>query len=147
MWGGDPFVDADPQRRGALGTTARASLHSASAKFRHWPLEMAFHSDRESIPICSSIVARNMATLLMADLHPVGGPEIWSGNQISTSITSRIPIHLDEDGCPLEVQPFPHMTLLLRKLAPLWEHGFHNWSQVMCRGPDGRPYCLDEREL
>ena len=65
---------------GALGTTARASLHSASAKFRHWPLEMAFHSDRESIPICSSIVARNKATLLMADLHPVGGPEIWSGN-------------------------------------------------------------------
>jgi hypothetical protein len=54
---------------GALGTTARASLHSVSAKFRHWPLEMAFYSDRESIPICS-IVARNMATLLMADLRP-----------------------------------------------------------------------------
>ena len=59
---------------GALGTTARASLHSASAKFRHWPLEIALHSDRESIPICSSIDAHNMATLLMADLHPVGGP-------------------------------------------------------------------------
>ena len=28
---------------GALGTAARASLQSASAKFRHWPLEMAFH--------------------------------------------------------------------------------------------------------
>ncbi len=28
----------------ALGTTARTSLHLASAKFRHWPLEMAFYS-------------------------------------------------------------------------------------------------------
>ncbi len=106
---------------------------------------MAFHSDRDRVPTCSSIVARNMTTLLMADLHTVGGPEIWSGNQISTSITTRI--RLDENGCPLEVQPFPHVTLLLRKLTPLWEHGFHNWSQVLCRGPDGHPYFMDEREL
>ena len=61
---------------GALCITARASLNIALAKFRHWPLELAFHSHRGRIPICSSIVARNMATLLMADLHPVGGPEI-----------------------------------------------------------------------
>ena len=54
---------------GALGTTARASLQTTSAKFRHWPLEMAFHSHRRRTPICSSIVARNMATLMMADLH------------------------------------------------------------------------------
>ena len=99
---------------GALGTTVRASFNIASAKFRHWPLELAFHSNRGRIPICSSIVARNMATLLMADLHPVGGPEIWSRNQISTSISSRIPVHLDSDGCPLEVQPFPQATLLLK---------------------------------
>jgi hypothetical protein len=39
---------------GALGTTARASLQSASAKFRHWPLEMTFHSHRDRISICSS---------------------------------------------------------------------------------------------
>jgi hypothetical protein len=119
----------------------------ASAMFRHWPLEMAFHSHRERIPICSSIVARNLATLLMTALHPVGGPEIWSGNLISTSISTRIPVHLDEDGCPLEAQPFPQPTRLLRQLAPLWEHGFHNWSQIICRGPDGRPYFIDEREL
>jgi hypothetical protein len=31
---------------GALDTTAKASLQLASAKFRHWPLEMAFHSER-----------------------------------------------------------------------------------------------------
>jgi hypothetical protein len=103
---------------GALGNTAKASLHSTSAKFRHWPLDLAFQSDRDSIPICSSVVARNMVTLLMVDLHPVRVPEIWSGNQISTSIPSRILIHLDEDGCPREVQPFPHPTLLIRKLAP-----------------------------
>ena len=97
--------------------------------------------------ICSSIVTRNMATLLMADLHPVGGPEIWFGNQISTSISSRIHVHLDEDGCPLEVQPFPQATFLLQKLAPLWEHGIHKWSQILCRGRNGRPYFLEEREL
>jgi len=62
---------------GALGSTARASLQTTSAKFRHLPLEiMAFHSRRGHTPICSSIVARNIATLLMADLHPVGGAEI-----------------------------------------------------------------------
>jgi len=82
---------------GALGTTARASLQSASAKFRHCSLEMTFHSHRGRLPICSSIVTRNMVTLLMADLHLVGGPEIWSGNQISSSISSRILVNLDED--------------------------------------------------
>ena len=65
---------------GALETTARASLHLASSKFRHWPLELAFHSHRSCLPLCSSVAARNMATLLMASLRPVGDPEIWSGN-------------------------------------------------------------------
>ena len=111
---------------GALGTTARASLQLAAAKFRHMPLEMAFYLHRGRLPPCASIVARNMATLLMADLHPVGDLEIWFGNQISNSISSRIPIHLDEDGCPLAAQPFPHATRLLRRLAPLWEHGIHD---------------------
>jgi hypothetical protein len=140
-------MSTNPQRRGALGTTARASLQTTSAKFRHWPLEMTFHSHRGRIPICSSIATRNMATLLMVDLHPVGGPEIWSGIQISTSISSRIPDYLDEDGCPLEVQPFPQTTLLLRKLARLWEHGIHRCSQIICRGSDNRPYFMEEREL
>jgi hypothetical protein len=88
-----------------------------------------------------------MATLLMADLHPVGGPELWSGNRISTSIATRIPIDLDAEGCPCELQPFPQATHLLGKLAPLWEYGIHNWSQILCRGPDGHPYFFDEREL
>ncbi len=97
--------------KGARGTT-RASLQLASAKFQHWPLEVAFHSHRGR-PLCPSIVARNMATLLMADLHPVESPKFWSDNQISASISLRIRIHLDEDGCPLETQPFPHATHLL----------------------------------
>ncbi len=59
---------------GALGTTTRPSLPLASTKFRNWPLELAFHSHRGHLPLCFSIVARNMATLLMADLHLVGGP-------------------------------------------------------------------------
>ena len=63
------------------------------------------------------------------------------------TVYRAVPVHLDEDGCPLEVQPFPHPTLLLRKLAPLWEHGFHNWPQIICRGPDGRPNFMDGGEL
>ena len=132
---------------GALGTTARASLQLAAAKFRHCPLEMAFPSRQGRFPLCPSVVARNMATLLMANHNPIGGPEILSGNQMSTSISSRILISLDEDGCPMESQPLPQATLLLRRLVPLWEHGIHNWAQILCRGPDGRPYFLKEREL
>jgi len=139
-------MDTNPQRRWST-RQHRQGFPSNTAKFRHWPLEMVFHSHQRRIPICSSIVARNLGTLLMADLHPVGGPEIWSGNQISTSISSRVPAHLDGDGCLLEVQLFPLSTLLLRKLAPLWEHWFHNWSQIICRGPNGRPYSMEEREL
>ncbi len=88
-----------------------------------------------------------MANLLMADLHPVEDPKIWSGNPISTTVLPRNPVHLDEDGCPLEIQPYLLATLLLRKLTTLWEQGIHNWAQIMCRGPDGRPYFLEEREL
>ena len=33
---------------GALGVTARASLQRASAKFRHWPIETAFHKNRNT---------------------------------------------------------------------------------------------------
>ena len=100
---------------GALGVTARASLQRASAQFQHWPMEIAFHTLRDHTPACKSVLARNMATLIMADLHPIGGPEIWSGNQISTSITSLIPIQLDEDGCPLTTHSFLEATFIKKK--------------------------------
>jgi len=78
---------------GALGITARASIQRPSNKLRHWPLELAFHAHKKGHTLfCTSSMAMNMATLLMADLHPTGGPEIWSGNEISSSIISRIPI-------------------------------------------------------
>jgi len=86
-----------------------------------------------------------MATLLMEDLHPTGGPEVWSGNQISTSISSLIPIQLDEDGCPLKTHTFPEATLILKNKTPLWDHGVHEWSQLLGRAPNGRPYFLDKR--
>jgi hypothetical protein len=133
--------------QGALGVTARASVHRASARFRHWPMQLAFHTDRSRTPVCQSVMARNMATLLLADLHPTGGPEIWSGNNISTSISSLIPIHLDEDGCPLKLQPFPDTTSILKKLTALWDNGILEWSQILGRDPNGRPYFLDDREL
>jgi hypothetical protein len=126
---------------GTLCTIARApfNAHRTNSDIGHW--KWLFTPARAGrTPLCPSIVARNMATLLMADLHPVGGPEIWFGNQISTSIATRIPIELDEDGCPCENKSFPQATHLLGRLAPLRECGIHNWSQVLCRGPDGHPY-------
>jgi hypothetical protein len=47
----------------------------------------------------------------------------------------------------LDTQLFPQHTLLLQKLAPLWENGFHNWAQIIGRAPDGRPYFLEDKEL
>ena len=47
----------------------------------------------------------------------------------------------------MEVQPFPQATYLLRKLVPLWEHGINNSSQNLCRGPNGRPYFMEDSEL
>ena len=92
-------------------------------------------------------MARNTAILITADLHPTGGPEIWSRNQISPSLSTRIPIHTDADGCPLNTQPYLYPTLVLQKMTPLWEHGFHDWAQIPGRAPDGRLYFLENREL
>ena len=47
----------------------------------------------------------------------------------------------------METQKIPQATLLLRKLALLWEGEVHNWAQILCRGPDGHPYVIEEREL
>jgi hypothetical protein len=69
----------------------------------------------------------------------MGDTPIWAGDQISTSITSRIPITTDEDGCPAEEQPFSPTTENLQHLAPLWEHSFHDWAQFLGRGLDGAP--------
>ena len=91
---------------GALGVTTRVSYKQAATKFRHGPLELAFHT-HNGLAKCPSVIGRNVATLLTADLHPMGGIDIWSGNQIATTITSRIPITTDEDGCPTLDQPFP----------------------------------------
>ena len=116
--------------------------------FRYWPLELAFHSrKKDHTPVCTSVMARNMATILMAYLHPTGGPEIWPGNRISFSVTTKIPIQTDLEGCKSHNQPFPPPLFILQKLSPLWEHGVHNWTQILGRAPDGRPYFLDEREF
>ena len=92
-------------------------------------------------------MARNMATLLLADLHPTGGPKIWSGNQISKSISSLFPIQLDEDFYPLRTQTFPTSAFILKKIAPLWDPGVHDWTHILGRTPNGRPYFLDDREF
>ncbi len=93
------------------------------------------------------MIGRNVATLLIADLHTMGTADIWSSSQISRSITTTIPTITDEDGCPAEEQPFPPIINTLQKLVPLWEHSIHEWAQILGRGPYGRLYFLDEREL
>jgi len=44
-------------------------------------------------------MAQNMATLLMADLHPTGGPKILSVNRFSSSVKTKIPIQRDPEDC------------------------------------------------
>ena len=92
-------------------------------------------------------MARNMATLLMADLHSTGGPEIWSGSQISISFSSQITIQLEEDGSLTELQSFLQASLILLKQAPLWKHEVHTWAKISGCALDGRPYFLDDRKL
>ncbi len=105
---------------------------------------MILHTLRDRTPACKSVMAPNMATLLLADLHPTGGPEIWSGNKISVSISSLIPIQLDEEGFPVKTQPFLEATFIQTKLTPLWDHGVTEWSQVLGRDPNGRPSSTNE---
>ena len=85
--------------------------------------------------------------LLTADLHPMGDIEIWKGNQIANSKTSKIPITMDEDGCPTEEQPFPSLIKILHRLGPLWEHQNNDWGQILGRGPDGWHYFFGNKEL
>jgi hypothetical protein len=132
--------------KGTLGVAAKASYTQAAQKFKYWPLELAFHVHRGHAT-CPSVIGRNVATPLTADLHPMGTTEIWSDNQILASITAKIPIIPDEDGCPAEAQPSPPTTIILQKLVPLLEHSIHEWVQILGRGPDGRPYFLDDMEL
>jgi len=54
---------------------------------------------------------------------------------------------MDADGCLEEEQPFPPINKILQRLAPLWEHSVHDWAQMVGRGPDGRLYFLDDKEL
>jgi hypothetical protein len=84
-----------------------ASYTQAAQKFKHLPLELAFHTNKGHAT-CPSVFGRNVATLLIADLHLVGSTQICSSNHISASVTVKIPIIMDEDGCPEEDQPFPH---------------------------------------
>jgi len=131
----------------ALWIIVRASLQRAAAKFRHWPLDRALYSQNRRMPLCASIPTRNMAILFMVSLQPTGGPEIWFGNQVFTSISSRFPSTLDEDGCPQETQSFPQATLLLQKLSLLREHGVQTRAQILGRGLDDFSYFLEERKL
>ena len=47
----------------------------------------------------------------------------------------------------MDGHPFPPYTIHLTKLAPLWEYGIHNWTQILGCAPHCRLYFLDEREL
>ena len=96
-----------------MGATACASLLQAQARFKHRPLELAFHSIK-SRATCLSVIGRNVPTLLTADLHPMGDIEIWEGNQIASSIATKISITMDKDGCfvPRKNNPSPvHQNL------------------------------------
>ena len=102
----------------ALEATSRASLCQAVARFEKLPLELAFHTNRGGRPLCPSIITRNIATLVAANLHPMGGPEIWLGSSISITLTTTIPINIDEDHGRTPSQPYTSINRILRKLTP-----------------------------
>ncbi len=52
---------------------------------------------------------------------------------------------MDEDGCPDDTQPFPSVINILRRLVSLWGQEVLTWAQILGRGPDGRPYFLDDQ--
>ena len=58
-----------------------------------------------------------MATLLTADFHPMSDTEIWTGNQIAASFAAKIPVTMDEDGCPEMDRPFPQPTKILQRVV------------------------------
>ncbi len=47
----------------------------------------------------------------------------------------------------MKSQDFPASTSVLTNLTPLWDHGILDWSQIIGREPNGRPYFMDDREL
>ena len=100
------------------GVTARASIKQDSIKFKHSPLELAFNTHNGQAT-CPSVIERNVTTLLTTDLHPIGDTDIWTCNQIAASLAAKIPITMDEDGCPETDQPFPQSIKILQRLVPL----------------------------
>ena len=48
---------------------------------------------------------------------------------------------------PRRNNPSPQKLKSYKKLVPLWKHSIHAWTQILGRGPDGRPYFLDDKEL
>jgi hypothetical protein len=69
-------------------------------------MELAFHT-HNGHATCLTVIGRNVATLLTAELRPMGDTEIWIGNRISELLAAKIPITMDADGCPEIDQPFP----------------------------------------
>ena len=110
-------------------------------------MESEFHTHRGGKPLCPSIFARNIATLIAADLHPLGGPKIWSGSRISTTLTSSIPIITYEARCPTPSQPYTCVDRILRKLTPLWEYKIFTWEHIARLSPSKRPYLLSVADI
>jgi hypothetical protein len=90
-------------------------------------MELAFHT-HNGLATCASFIGRNVETLLVTDLHPMGETEIWTGNKIAASIASKTPIRMDAVDCPAEKQPFPSPTRILYRLAPLGNIKYTNGS-------------------
>jgi hypothetical protein len=136
-----------PDDEGALGTTARASFKQAATKFRHWPLELVFHFHMDRPHNRLSIMGRNIATLRMVGIHPMGDPNSCMATRLRPPSLPGSPSNWTRNGYPIETQPFLPAMLILQKLAPLWEHGVHTWAQILGRALDDRPFYFDEREL
>jgi hypothetical protein len=108
---------------------------------------MAFHNHRGGRPLCPSIIARNIATLIAAELHAperprnmVGQPRIYHTHTIHTHHHRRRRL---PNSHPTIHMRQPHPT----KLIPLWEHNMLKWEQIARLSPTKRPYLLSDKEI
>jgi len=129
---------------GALGITARSSLHGAASKCQHWPLELTFHSRNSGSPLCPSILARNMATLLDADPHPTGGPKFGQGTKSRPASLPKSPYKRMMMGALWPSSSAPNPRSSCKSWIPMGK-------RVSQLGPNprpstGRPPLLSRRE-
>jgi hypothetical protein len=107
-----------------MGITPPSWLHTQphhSLVKKGDPTTLDIYRTHDGHATCPSIICKNVSTFLIVDVHPICDTVIWAGNQISASITAKVPITMDKDGItfPATSQNLPTNSPPLGKLDPL----------------------------